>query len=132
MVAAAELEFFLLGPDGGPLYPEIEQYSLTKGTELELVLGTVRNDLGRVGIEVEASNPEYSGGQSEVNIRHSDALAAADQATLLRWYIGQIAAPGWTPLSWPSRGPTRPATACMSTRAPGWIVATCSPMAPAG
>ncbi len=91
VVAAAELEFFLLGADGAPLYPEIEQYSITKGTQLEAILAPVRNDLPRAGIEVEASNPEYSGGQVEVNLRHGDALAAADQATLLRWYLRQIA-----------------------------------------
>ena len=91
VIAAAELEFFLLGPDGAPLYQEIEQYSIAKGTQLEAVLGPVRNDLPRAGIGVEASNPEYSGGQSEANLRHGDALAAADQATLLRWYIRQIA-----------------------------------------
>lgn len=90
--AAAELEFFLLDPvSGRPLYPEIENYSIVKGAELEPIMRRVRTELEALGILVEATNPEYSGGQVEVNIRHGPALRAADDATLLRSLVRSIA-----------------------------------------
>lgn len=83
--AAAELEFFLLdGVTRLPIYPEIANYSITKGTETEPIMRRIRNESRRMDIPIEASNPEYSGGQAEVNIRYSEALRAADRATLLR------------------------------------------------
>lgn len=90
--AAAEFEFFLLDQSTGePLYEQIEQYSIPKAAELEPVVGRLRRELTAIGIPVEASNPEYSGGQVEVNLRHGAALAAADQATLLRWLARRLA-----------------------------------------
>jgi len=90
--AAAELEFFLLTPETGePIYRDIQQYSIIKGTELEPVLGAVRNSLRQMNIPVEASNPEYSGGQVEVNIEYGPALAAADRATLMRSLVRVLA-----------------------------------------
>lgn len=83
--AAAELEFFLLDTASGlPIYPEIANYSITKGAEIEPIMRRVRNESRLMDIPIEASNPEYSGGQVEVNIRYSEALRAADRATLLR------------------------------------------------
>lgn len=83
--AAAELEFFLLdGVTRLPIYPEIANYSITKGTETEPIMRRIRNESRLMDIPIEASNPEYSGGQAEVNIRYSEALRAADRATLLR------------------------------------------------
>lgn len=90
--AAAELEFFLLDPErGGPLYPDIENYSIVKGAELEPIMRRVRTELEALGIAVEATNPEYSGGQVEINVRHRPALRAADDATLLRSLVRSIA-----------------------------------------
>jgi glutamine synthetase len=90
--AAAELEFFLINPaTREPIYPEIENYSITKGAETEAVLRRVRNELREMNIPVEASNPEYSGGQVEVNLTHGAALEAADAATLLRTLARAIA-----------------------------------------
>ena len=90
--AAAELEFFLLTPETGePIYRDIQQYSIIKGTELEPVLGAVRNSLREMNIPIEASNPEYSGGQVEVNIEYGPALAAADRATLMRSLVRVLA-----------------------------------------
>ena len=42
-------------------------------------------------IPIEASNPEYSGGQVEVNIEYGPALAAADRATLMRSLVRVLA-----------------------------------------
>ena len=58
---------------------------------LEPVAGRLRRELTAIGIPVEASNPEYSGGQVEVNLRHGPALASADRATLLRWLTRRLA-----------------------------------------
>jgi glutamine synthetase len=92
VIAAAELEFFVLSPETQqPLYSDIQQYSIIKGTELEPLLQGVRNDLRRMDIPIEASNPEYSGGQVEVNIEYGPALKAADRATLMRALVRVLA-----------------------------------------
>jgi glutamine synthetase len=90
--AAAELEFYLIDPaTRRPIYDAINQYSLTKGAELEFVMYEVRDRLAALGIPIEAVNPEYAGGQVEINIKYSEALAAADRAVLTRHFIRQIA-----------------------------------------
>jgi glutamine synthetase len=90
--AASEFEFFLLDPiTGDPVYPDIENYSITRGTDLEPVVRRIRNELRHMAIPVEASNPEYSGGQVEVNITYGPALEAADRATLLRALVRRLA-----------------------------------------
>lgn len=90
--AAAELEFFLLNATTGlPLYREIQNYSITKGADLEPLLGPVREDLERMSIPIEAVNPEYAGGQVELNIRYGPALAAADATVLVRHFVRELA-----------------------------------------
>jgi glutamine synthetase len=90
--AAAELEFYLINPaTRRPIYDEINQYSLTKGSELEFLLHDVRERLAVLGIPIEAVNPEYAGGQAEVNIKYTEALAAADRAVLTRHLVREMA-----------------------------------------
>lgn len=90
--AAAELEFYLIDPaTRRPIYDEINQYSLTKGSELEFLLHDLRERLAVLGIPIEAVNPEYAGGQAEVNIKYTEALAAADRAVLTRHLIREMA-----------------------------------------
>jgi glutamine synthetase len=90
--AASEFEFFLLDPaTGEPVYPDIENYSITRGADLEPVVRRIRNELRDMAIPVEASNPEYSGGQVEVNVTYGPALEAADRATLLRALVRRLA-----------------------------------------
>jgi glutamine synthetase len=90
--AAAELEFFLLDPaTNEPLWTDINQYSVTKGGELEYVLGRIGRELQQAGIPVEAMAPEYSGGQVELNIHHCPASQAADHTVLARYFIREIA-----------------------------------------
>jgi glutamine synthetase len=90
--AASEFEFFVLDPaTGGPLYPQIENYSITRGAHVEPIVRRIRNELREMRIPVEASNPEYSGGQIEVNITYGPALEAADRATLLRALVRRLA-----------------------------------------
>jgi glutamine synthetase len=89
--AAAEFEFFLVDPETrGPVYAGVENYSLGR-VEYEPVLAAIRNQLSAVDIPIEASNPEYSGGQFEVNIAHGEALEAADRAVLLRHCVRSLA-----------------------------------------
>jgi glutamine synthetase len=90
--AAAELEFFLLDPaTNQPLWADINQYSVTKGGELDFVFSRISRELQQLGIPVEAMAPEYSGGQVEVNIHHAPALEAADHTVLARYFIREIA-----------------------------------------
>jgi glutamine synthetase len=94
VVAAVELEFFLVDPaTGRPLYPYIDNYNLSR-PEAEPVVTAIRNELRAMAVMIEASNPEYSGGQFEVNIAHGGALSAADQGVLLRLYTEQLARRG--------------------------------------
>lgn len=91
VAAAVELEFYLVDPaTGRPVYPWIDNYSVSR-IECEPVLAAIRNELRAMAIAIEASNPEYSGGQFEVNIAHGPALAAADQGVLLRLFTGILA-----------------------------------------
>ena len=90
--ASAELEFYLIDPGTRlPIYDEINQYSLTKGAELEFLLHDLRERLAVLGIPIEAVNPEYAGGQAEVNIKYTEALAAADRAVLTRHLVREMA-----------------------------------------
>lgn len=84
--AAIELEFFLVNPDTGrPVYDWVDNYALSQ-VEYEPVVEALRNELRAMAIQVEATNPEYSGGQFEVNISRASPLSAADQGVLLRLY----------------------------------------------
>jgi len=89
---AAELEFYLVDRrTREPVYADIENYSVTKGAEFEPIMRQVRNQLQEMGVTIEASNPEYSGGQFEVNILHGPALESADRAILLRAAVRALA-----------------------------------------
>lgn len=91
VIAAVELEFYLVDPaTGRPIHGWVDNYNLSR-LEAEPILTAIRNDLRAMSVAVEASNPEYSGGQFEVNIAHGDLVAAADQAVLVRLFTGVIA-----------------------------------------
>lgn len=88
----AELEFFLLDPETKrPRDSGIQVYSLARAAELEHVIGPIRRYLNDVGIPIEQSNPEYAPGQVEVNIRYTDALAAADRVIAFRGLVKELA-----------------------------------------
>lgn len=92
--AAVELEFYLVEPTTGrPIYRWIDNYNLSR-VEAEPIVANVRNELRAMAVAIEASNPEYGGGQFEVNIAHRDLLEAADQAVLARIYTGVLARRG--------------------------------------
>lgn len=91
VVAAAEIELFLTGPDGRPVYEDINHYALVRGARFERVMRAVRG-LTAAGIPVIATNTEYGGGQFEVNLRHGPALAAIDAVCLAKGAIAAAAA----------------------------------------
>lgn len=90
--AAVELECYLVDAQTRkPVYDVTDCYGIPRGDQYEPIFRTLRNDLVAMGISIEASNLEYSGGQFEVNIRYSEALRAADNGLLLRLLTGRVA-----------------------------------------
>lgn len=88
-----ELEFYLLDPDTKrPREAGISVYGIRRSTEMEAVVGPIREALEAVGIPIEQSNPEYAPGQVEVNIRYADALTGADRVVLFRNIVKEVAA----------------------------------------
>ncbi len=85
-----EIEFHLLDGDGRPLSDGVQCYSLQKLSELDPVIGEVLAGL-RGLVEVEGGNTEYGAGQCEVNLAHAPAVAAADQATRLKYATRELA-----------------------------------------
>ncbi len=87
-----ELEFYLL--DQETMLPKdkgIQVYSLARASELEHVLGPIRQQINQFGIPVEQSNPEYAPGQVEVNIHYDEALKAADRVIMFRSLVKELA-----------------------------------------
>lgn len=98
--ASLELEFYLLpvplsevrlGKWSGieSASRDIHCYSVLEGHFWEPVIGKLRECFPE---EIEACLPEWGQGQFEVNLHHSDAVAMADMATLLKLAAKQIAA----------------------------------------
>jgi len=93
VMVGTELEFYLLDPETKrPREEGISVYGIGRSTEMEPVVGPIRDALEAVGIPVEQSNPEYAPGQVEVNIRYADALIGADRVVLFRGIVKETAA----------------------------------------
>lgn len=98
-VVGPELEFFLLAPDPeAPGRPRrhVDNLSMvyTVGPQADpggLVRG-ITEQLSEVGLGVLAVNHEFMNSQYEINLRHSDALDAADRAFRLKTAVKDIAA----------------------------------------
>lgn len=99
---AAELEFYIFENsyeslrDNGfsdlrPIGNYSEDYHIFQTTKEEDVMRVVRNGLYGAGIPIECSKGEADGGQHEVNVRYSDALDAADNHTIIKNGIKEIA-----------------------------------------
>jgi glutamine synthetase len=67
-------------------------YGVVAASRHEAFTSAVRETLLRYGLAVEACNPESGPGQFEVNLRAAPALQAADEATLLKSAVKEIAA----------------------------------------
>ena len=97
-VCGPELEFYILeanekSPNGWIRYGEASGNVYVSGLrgDPENVMLTTLRKLGAYGIEVITANHEYSSGQFEINLWHSEALDAADRAHRFKNAIKEIA-----------------------------------------
>ncbi|HPV79508.1 MAG TPA: glutamine synthetase, partial [Dermatophilaceae bacterium] len=97
-VCGPELEFYILeanekSHNGWIRYGEASGNVYVSGLrgDPENVMLTTLRKLGAYGIEVITANHEYSSGQFEINLWHSEALDAADRAHRFKNAIKEIA-----------------------------------------
>ena len=99
---ATELEFFLFEKSydqirrGGfrklkPFSGYNEDYHILQTTKEEHVMRPIRNLLVAAGVPVENTKGEAEAGQAELNIRYADALLAADNHTIAKQAVKEIA-----------------------------------------
>ncbi|MFP7672303.1 glutamine synthetase family protein [Marivita sp. S0852] len=99
---ATELEFFLFENsfddirkggfrDLAPISGYNEDYNILQTTREEHVMRPIRNHLVRAGVPVENSKGEAETGQEELNIRYADAVACADNHTIAKHAVKEIA-----------------------------------------
>lgn len=97
-ICGPELEFYVLesnekAPNGWARYGESTgnvYVSGLRGDPENVLLSSLRQ-LGDYGIEVVAANHEFSSGQFEINLWHSDALDAADRAHRFKAAVKELA-----------------------------------------
>lgn len=68
-----------------------EDYHLFQTTKEEEVMRAVRNGLYGAGIPVECSKGEAEAGQEEINVKYSDAMDTADNHTITKTAVKEIA-----------------------------------------
>ena len=90
-VVATEMEFYLMTAEWAPIQSHIQYSSLTDMIEIEPVLHAMRTALAGAGIEVESSNFEYGPGQVEINTGPADAMRTADNTSLFKSIVKQVA-----------------------------------------
>lgn len=101
-VMATELEFFLFQgthdaiAQGGfrelrPISQYNEDYHIFQTAKEEYVMRPIRNHLRAMGVPIEGSKGEAEAGQEELNIKYADALACADNHTLAKHAVKEIA-----------------------------------------
>jgi glutamine synthetase len=96
-IVGPELEFFLVERDAdGGIRRRVDQLSMvyTVGPQADpggLVRGMTES-LAQLGLGAFAMNHEFMNGQYEINLRHADALTAADRAFRLKSAVKDIAA----------------------------------------
>jgi glutamine synthetase len=98
-VVAPELEFFLLERDPAATHgirrhldrPSMV-YTVGPQADPDGIVRRITQGLEQLGLEVLAFNHEFMKGQYEINLRHTDALRAADRAFRLKAAVKDIAA----------------------------------------
>src|SRR3990170_834100 len=75
-----------------PLNPGLNCYSIHHASIDEPVIGRVAQCMNQYGIPVDAYNREHGAGMYEINLRHTDAVRAADQTMLYKSGTKEIAA----------------------------------------
>nr|WP_218866327.1 glutamine synthetase family protein [Nocardioides kongjuensis] len=96
-IVGPELEFYVLEedetkPNGWRRYGDATgnvYVAGLKGDPENTLLSSLR-DLAAYGLDVVAANHEFSGGQFEINLWHSDALDAADRAFRFKSAVQEI------------------------------------------
>jgi glutamine synthetase len=99
---ATELEFYLFHEsveaatakgwrDLTPISAYNEDYHIFQTAKEEGVMRAVRNGLYAAGVPVETTKGEAWAGQAEVNVRYADALTAADDHSLTKHAVKEIA-----------------------------------------
>jgi glutamine synthetase len=87
-----EIEFLLVGPDGGPLPSTMwAQYGLAGVLEHERFVREVTAAATLAGVVIEQFHPEYGANQFEISLATQSPVAAADQLVLLRIIVGRAA-----------------------------------------
>lgn len=101
-MAASELEYYAYRvpyrqaaqqgyKDLEPLSWYLEDYNLLQGTREEFYTAAVRRHLRQSGIPVENSKGEWGLGQHEVNVRYGEILEMADNHSLFKQCLKEIA-----------------------------------------
>lgn len=97
-VVAPELEFFLArrdAADPGVLHRYVDElsrvYTVGAVTDPRQVVLRMLLACDDLGLEAFAANHEYMSSQYEINVRHCDALGAADRAFMLKAAVKEIA-----------------------------------------
>jgi glutamine synthetase len=75
-----------------PLNPGLNCYSIHHASIDEPLIGRVRQCMNDYGIPVDSYNREHGAGMYEINLRHADAVRAADQTMLYKSGCKEIAA----------------------------------------
>ncbi len=91
-VVGHEMEFVLVGPDGGALPSHLwAQYGLAGVLEFEGFVRDVTEAAMGSGVAIEQFHPEYGVNQFEISLAPLSPVAAADQLVLMRIIIGRVA-----------------------------------------
>jgi glutamine synthetase len=95
-IVAPELEFFLAERTGNGLRRYVDELSrvytvgaISDPRELVLDMLLAADDLG---LQAFAANHEFMNSQYEINVKHSDAMDAADRAFMLKAAVKELAA----------------------------------------
>jgi glutamine synthetase len=87
-----EIEFLLVGPDGGRLPAALwAQYGLAGVLEHEAFVRDVNAAATAAGVGIEQFHPEYGANQFEISLSPLAPVAAADQLALTRLIVGRAA-----------------------------------------
>lgn len=87
-----EIEFLLVGPDGGRLPATLwAQYGLAGVLEHEAFIRDVNAAATVTGVGIEQFHPEYGANQFEISLSPLPPVAAADHLALTRLIIGRAA-----------------------------------------
>ena len=94
-VVAPELEFFLVERDGEGLRRYVDElsrvYTVGAVSDPRDVVLKMLLWCDELGLEAFAANHEFMSSQYEINVKHSDALDAADRAFMLKAAVKEIA-----------------------------------------